>query len=241
MIEKLEGILISSVDYSESSKILNIFTKEHGLIGVIAKGARRIKSQIRSVSEKFTYGYINLYYKKDRLSILISIDVINPLKNIKKDLLLLSYINYILELTSQVAKQSIYISSIYNMCISSILKIEDAFDPKIITNILEIKYLEYLGIELNLNECVLCGSKEVVTLSVKHGGFVCPNCIDGEYIVNKKTIKIIQMLKYLDISKISKLDISEEVKNEINSFINNYYLEYTGLYLKSKDFLDKIS
>ena len=241
MIEKLEGIVISSVDYGESSKILNVFTKEYGLIGVMAKGAKRIKSSLRSISEKFTYGDINLYYKKDKLSILISIDVINQFKNIKKDLLLLSYLNYILELTSQVVKQSSYIDKIYDICISSIIKIEEGFDPKTITNILEIKYLEYLGIELNLNECVVCGSKEVITLSVKNGGFVCPKCIDGEYIVNKKTIKIIQMLKYLDISKISKLDISEEVKNEINLFINNYYLEYTGLYLKSKDFLNKIS
>lgn len=241
MIEKLEGIVISSVDYGESSKILNIFTKEYGLIGVMAKGAKRIKSPLRSVSEKFTFGEINLYYKKDKLSILISIDVIDQFKNIKKDLLLLSYLNYILELTSQVVKQSNYIDKIYNICISSILKIEEGYDPKTITNILEIKYLEYLGIDLNLNECVVCGSKDVITLSVKNGGFICPKCIDGEYIVNKKTIRIIQMLKYLDISKISKLDISEEVKNEINLFINNYYLEYTGLYLKSKDFLNKIS
>ena len=48
------------------------------------------------------------------------------------------------------------------------------------------------------------------------------------------------MLKYVDISKISKLDLSSNIKKEINDFINEYYDKYTGLYLKSKDFLKNI-
>jgi len=40
MIEKFEGIILNERDYSESSKILNVLTKEHGVIGVIAKGCR---------------------------------------------------------------------------------------------------------------------------------------------------------------------------------------------------------
>ena len=49
------------------------------------------------------------------------------------------------------------------------------------------------------------------------------------------------MLLYVDISKITKLDVSNEVKNEINNFLNDYYDRYTGLYLKSKNFLKKIN
>ena len=48
------------------------------------------------------------------------------------------------------------------------------------------------------------------------------------------------MLKYVDISKISKLDVSDVVKKEINTFIDEYYDRYSGLYLKSKDFLKNI-
>ena len=48
------------------------------------------------------------------------------------------------------------------------------------------------------------------------------------------------MLYYVDISKISKLDISNETKKEIDTFINEYYDKYTGLYLKTKKFLKSI-
>jgi recombinational DNA repair protein (RecF pathway) len=49
------------------------------------------------------------------------------------------------------------------------------------------------------------------------------------------------MLYYVDIEKISKLDISQEVINEINQFIDQFYDKHTGLYLKSKEFLKKIT
>ena len=81
-IEEVEGIVLSETNYSESSKILHILTEEYGLIGVISKGCRNMKSKLRSVSSKLTYGYFYIS-KKDELSILIEVDIIDDLKNIK--------------------------------------------------------------------------------------------------------------------------------------------------------------
>ena len=49
------------------------------------------------------------------------------------------------------------------------------------------------------------------------------------------------MFYYVDISKISKLDISTSVKNGIDKFLDEYYDDYTGLYLKSKQFLKDLT
>ncbi len=239
-IKKIEGIIIGEKPYGESSKILKVITKDYGVIGLLAKGAKRMKSNLRSVSERFCYAIFQISYKEDKLSTLISADVINPLKNIKSDIEKVSYLNFISELTSQVMKQSNN-NKIYDIYISSILKIENDFDPMVITNILELKYLEFLGVAPKLDGCVLCDNKNVVTISAFKGGFVCKNHNENDYIVSEKTIKIIRMLKYVDISKISKLDISSQVKKEINDFVDDYYDRYTGLYLKSKEFLKSLS
>ena len=110
----------------------------------------------------------------------------------------------------------------------------------IITNILELKYLDYLGIKPELNSCAVCGSTKVLTVSTNKGGFVCTNCHRNEKIVDKKTIKVLRMLYYVDISKISKIELNDNTKEEIDTFINEYYDKYTGLYLKSKKFLKSI-
>ena len=69
---------------------------------------------------------------------------------------------------------------------------------------------------------------------------MCKNCVLEERIVNIKTIKLLRMFYYVDISKISKLDISDNIKRELNQFIDDYYDRYSGLYLKSKEFLKKL-
>lgn len=238
---EIKGIIIEEKPYGETSKILNIFTKEKGVIGVIAKGAKRLKSPIRSVSELFCYANFYISYKENKLSTLISADVIDSFKNIKKDIAKLSYLNFITELTSGVIKQSNDNKKIYDLYLSAILKIEENFDPLVISNILEIKYLDFLGIAPKLDGCVICGNLNVITISAYKGGYVCLEHKTNDYVVNPKTIKLIKLLKYVDISKISKLDVSDIVKKEINSFLDDYYERYAGLYLKSKNFLKKLS
>ena len=65
MLEEVTGIVVSEQNYGEKSKIINVLTEEKGLIGIMAKGARSLKSPLRSVSGKLTYGKFNIYYKKD--------------------------------------------------------------------------------------------------------------------------------------------------------------------------------
>ncbi len=239
MIKEVTGIIISSTNYSESSKILNIFTKEYGIIGVISKGCRKLKSKNKTISENFTYGKFNIYYKENKLSNLISCDVINYLKNIKSDITLIGYLSYIVDLSSQVYKQNDN-KEIYNLLISSIEKIEDKYDPKVITNILEVKLLDYLGVSLNLDNCVKCGNKNVITISSNAGGYVCKNCYKNEKILNAKALKMIRLYYYVDISKIIELKIEENTINEIDIFLKEYYEHLTGLYLKSKEFLNTV-
>ncbi len=238
-ITKVRGIVISEKPYKESSKLLNIITKEYGTIGVIAKGSKSIKSSIRSVSTKLTYAEFQINYKEGKLSTLICADIICPLDNIKKDLLKISYASYLLDLTSQVLKENNN-KDIYEILISALTKIDEGYDEVVISNILELKYLSYLGINPNFDSCAICNKNKVLTISVEKGGFVCTEHHTNEKIVNSKTLKIIRMLYYVDISKITKVDISSEIKKEIDEFIDEYYDRYTGLYLKTKEFLKNI-
>jgi len=240
-IEKFEGIILSETNYSESSKILNVLTDKYGLIGVMSKGCRKIKSKLRGVSRKLIYGTFNVYYKENGLSTLISIDVINSFSNTLMDLEKISYASYIIDLTNQVLKQNDS-EDIFDILKNTLIKIEEGLDPLVLTNIIEIKLLNYLGITPNIDSCTNCGSsKQIVTLSSEQGGYICKNCYQNEPLVNEKTIKVIRMYYYVDISSITKLDISREVSKEINTFLDDYYDRYTGLYLKSKAFIKKVN
>ena len=93
----------------------------------------------------------------------------------------------------------------------------------------------------NLDGCSLCDSKNVITLSSDKGGYLCKKCRTNEPIVSENAIKLIRMYNYVDIKKISKLDLDITIIKEVNNFIDDYYDRYTGLYLKSKTFLKQIN
>lgn len=240
MIEKVEGIIISERDYGETSKIINVITKEYGIIGMIAKGSKSIKSSLRSVTGKLTYGYFHIYYKQDKLSMLSCVDIINNFKNIKTDIEKISYASFLLDLSEQVIRQN-NSADIYDLLINGLLKIDEGFDPLVVTNIIELQYLDFLGVMPIIDRCSICGStNSIATLSAHRGGYICNSCLKNDKIVSDKTIKLIRMFCYVDIAKISKLDISDVAKLEINQFLNDYYDEYTGLYLKTKTFINSI-
>ena len=237
MLQEVEGFILTETPYGETSKIINVLTKEYGIIGIMCKGAKSLKSKNRVSTLKLTYSKFNIYYKKDKLSTLVSADIINPLKNIKSDIILTSYLSYITELTHQVYKDSNNIK-IYNDFIECILKIEKGLDPLVLTNVLEIKYLEYLGVLFNLDECIICGSKNnIATIDSDKGGLICLNCLTNEVIVPKKVIQLIRMYYYVNISSIENIKVDEDNKKIINQFLDMYYERYTGLYLNSKAFL----
>ena len=240
-IESIVGITLTETNYSETSKILNVLTKEHGLIGIISKGCRNPKNKLHGVSRKLIYGTFHIYYKENGLSTLIGVDIINSFSKTIMDLEKVSYASYIIDLCNQVVKQNDD-EEILDLTISTLEKIDEGLNPIALTNILELKLLDFLGVRPNIDNCSYCGSdKAIVTLSSDAGGYICSDCYNNEPLVSDKTIKMIRMYYYVDIKNITKLDVSSEVTNEINTFLDDYYDRYTGLYMKSKDFIKKVN
>ena len=239
MINKIQGIIVSETAYGDTSKIINIFTKEHGLVGVMCKGAKSMKSKLRAVTAKFIFGDFHMYYKPGKLSTLISVDVINSFDNLKSDITLMGYLNYIGELVTQVFKQSGDME-IYDLFIKTLEKVNDGMNPEVMTSILEIKLLDYLGVGLNLDGCSKCGNKNIVTIDADIGGYICKNCLGTQKIVDDKTIKMLRMYYYVEIDSITSIDIKDNISREISYFLDKYYERYTGIYTNSKDFLKKV-
>ena len=206
-----KGIVLSETAYGESSKILNVLTSDYGVIGIISKGCKNIKSKLRGVSGKMAYAEYTISYKEKGLSTLIEGNTINSFKNIFYDLKKANYAFYLMDLVNQVSKEN-NDKELFNLLESSLLKINDNLSCELISNIVELKLLDYLGVAINLDECILCGSTDIYTLDIKNGGVIC-----------------------IDLSKITKLEIDEEkIIKEIDEFIGEYYSTYTGIYLRDK-------
>lgn len=234
MVVKTKGIVLKETPYSETSKILNILTENYGLIGVISKGSRNIKSKLRGISNKMIYAEFTISYKEKGLSTLIEGSIINPFKNIYTDIKKATYSFYIIDLISQVLEQNNHYDIFY-LLVNALIKINDGLSLELISNIVELKLLKYLGVPLQLDECILCNSKDIYTIDINNGGTICHNCYQEGYVFDIKSIKLMNILMNIDLEKIEKLEITEpKIFSEIDNFIHEYYNSYTGIFLRDK-------
>lgn len=61
-----EAIVLHVFDYSETSRILRLATRDAGVVSVLARGARRAKSRFGSALDLFAQGVAQLYLKEGR-------------------------------------------------------------------------------------------------------------------------------------------------------------------------------
>ena len=241
MDEGVEGIILYVTPFKESSEILQVLTKEYGLIGLLCRGSKKIKSKFLNKTRIYNYAKFFINYKNEGLSLVKEIDVIYYFTYFHQDITLITYLSYLGNLTYQVVKQD-NDPEILNLLLIILKKISAGLDPLVLTNILEIKYLKYLGINLNLESCIKCGKNDhIKTLNGLVGGLICSACYQKEYIVSLKTIVMIKNYQHIDVEKIKEIKISPIVKTEINLFLSNYYETFTGLYVKNKELLNKLA
>ena len=224
---KVEGIVIKETPYKDTSKILQILTKEYGVISVIAKGCRSIKSKYRTSTTKLSLAVFFLNYKKEGLSTLRDVDNTTFLSNILTDIEKITYASYLVELSYQLTKES-NSQEIFTLLKTALIKINDGLKPSLITSIIELKYLNLLGVSPNINSCSICGNKtNIETISVDNGGLLCTSCKSNEKVYKKRTVELIRMFMLVDLEKVTKLNISSEHEKEQEEYIELYYDQNT--------------
>ncbi|MBX6332458.1 MAG: DNA repair protein RecO [Gemmatimonadaceae bacterium] len=82
-----DAIVLHAFDYSESSRILRLATREAGVQSVLARGARRAKSRFGTALDLFAQGTAQLYLKEGRdLQTLAGFDVLHARPALGADL-----------------------------------------------------------------------------------------------------------------------------------------------------------
>lgn len=240
MLVKTKGIVLKETPYSETSKVLNVLTSDYGLIGILSKGCKNMKSKLRGISNKMVYAEFTIKYKETGLSTLVEGNYIHPFKNIFNDIKKANYSFYLMDLIYQVLVENNN-KNLFPLLEQGLIKINNGLSPELISNIIELKLLKYLGVNLNLDNCVICNSDNIFNLDINNGGVICKDCYHEGFVFNNKTIKLLKLMKNLDLSKITNLEITDEsIFLEVNDFLHEYYSTYTGLYLHDKRKFNKL-
>ncbi|MGG4491822.1 DNA repair protein RecO [Metabacillus idriensis] len=243
MLQKCEGIVIRTNDYGETNKIVKIYTRELGKVGVMARGAKKPNSRLTSSTQLFTYGYF-LFQKSSGLGGLQQGETISSMRGIREDIFLTAYASYAAELLDKSTEQNEPNPFLFELFSQTLQRLNEGIDPDVLLYIFEMKIVNVLGMYPQLDSCVNCGSKDgTFHFSIRENGFICHRCFEADPYrlqISQATVKLLRLFYYFDLERLGRVTVKPETKAEIKMVIDSYYSEYSGIFLKSKKFLDQI-
>jgi DNA repair protein RecO (recombination protein O) len=243
MLQKCEGIVIRTTDYGETNKIVTLYTREWGKIGVMARGSKKPNSRLSAITQLFTHGYF-LIQRGSGLGSLQQGEMLSSMRSITEDIFLTAYASYLVELTDKVTEEKKPNPYQFELLFQTLHYMNDGYDPDVLMNIYEMKMVNVIGLYPILNQCSVCGSTDGhFSFSIREGGFICHRCLEKDPYhlkISQATVKLLRIFYYFDLSRLGNISLKDETKAELKKIITAYYDEYSGLHLKTKKFLQSM-
>jgi len=194
---RAESLVLRHSDWGEADRLLVLYTREHGKLRAIAKGARKVTSRKAGHLEPFTHVTLQLAKGRDFL-IVTQAETINAFLRLHDDLMKTGYAAYIVELLDRFTYDEEGANpALFRLLIESLDRIEKVEDAWVAVRYYEMRLLDFLGFRPQLQECANCGraiEPEDQYFSFTIGGVICPRC--GRGLPNPTPISV-DALKYL--------------------------------------------
>jgi len=230
---RAEGIVLHSLRHGETSRIVTLFSREHGKVALIAKGARSKKGGMGAALEPFTRGVFLYYSKATReIQLLKEVSVLDAHSSLRQALPLLSIASALAELCYLTLKDGDPHPDIYDSVEASFSALDKApTNPLPILWKFELELFAALGFALSLHQCAECGSElqppfpARVGFRFENGGFVEPECQKKSKTDGTLSATAFSALSFVDrhpVGRVGKLVLSTGGCSEIQGFLGKY-------------------
>ncbi len=248
---KTESFVLHSRKQGESSKIVILYTRNHGKLHIIIKGSRQLKSRHWGVMEPFSHSNVLLYYRSNRdLHYLKEADSIHSFSRIHAHLGKLTLAAIPCEILMKAEEQDHPNHQAFDLLLETLSTL-DARDSGLrhIIRAFEWHYLVQSGFKPNISSCEYCGRTAPSNhnyFALDKGTITCSDC----GVVSEQTLTLsdtaLDYLRWLDqipIKQSYRAKLSSQRSRELDQVLLSYmrfHIESVGT-LKSVKILESIT
>lgn len=236
MIQKVEAVVLRSMNYRESSKILTLYTRQFGAMGVIVKGARRSQNKYGASLEPLAHIHAVVYKKETRdLQLLTEAELVCSFPKIQSDFEKFFLALSVLELTYVVTRHSEQNESLFDLLVSVLEEMESATNSVLLLfYYFEVQLIKLLGFQPSIHSCEACG--RAVTEVVKQeprrvlfeydrGIFHCSQClpsIDESLSIDSEAVALWEQLAHLHVKYVRATEWKQSIQGELDRLLTQY-------------------
>jgi len=226
---KSSAIVLKSIKWRDTSKIVTLYTRELGKITVIAKGARQSKSNYQGILESINLLEVVIYLSETRkLQVLGQATLEDSFQKIRTDYEKTGYAFALLELTDIFFKEGSVDAIFFDFLKALLSQVEKISDPRIVFWYFLIKLSSYLGFKPDFDICSICRRSiltEEAGFSISEGSIICKNCgssANSVWNISKTIRKSLSILQNLNHKKLSTSEIILDDSFAFTEFLLTY-------------------
>ena len=248
----LEALLLRSVDFGESDRIVHLLTPQSGRLTAIAKGARRSVKRFPGTLDLFNHLKIQLYRSRPgRMAHLQQARLVSPFVGLRQTPRRFALASYLLELLDRLAPEGgspQESGQLFQFALDVFRSLESTDPDRRLCVLFQLRTLDALGLRPELVQCVRCGSPpegppQTPGFHLGDGGLVCLECTrpeDSLIRVHHGTLRSLAAVLQLDLKRLQRLTLGPGALSEASQLVDRFSRFHVGIELRSERFLDEI-
>ncbi|MEK7331693.1 MAG: DNA repair protein RecO [Candidatus Eisenbacteria bacterium] len=240
---RCEGIVLKTHALGDTSLIVVTYTREHGLLKLVAKAARRAPSRFGYALEPLSRSRFVVYHKADRdLHLLSQAEVLEPTGSRLADLTRLAHGQAALELIDRLVWGEEPHAELFDLLASVLLGVATA--PVVtlpaVTLAFQLQVASLLGYRPRLDACADCGSaiSPRRLFSAASGGLLCDRCAAteaGAVTLSADALAGLVLLLSRPVGEAGQwLELGEvrrtgEILRVVEGFLRHHFQRFQGL------------
>jgi DNA repair protein RecO (recombination protein O) len=243
-----DAIVLRTIDYGESDRIVTFCTADFGKIRGIAKGARRSRKRFANAIEPFCFSRI-LFSRRspDGLALIEGCDVLSHFPGIRSDLEKTLAASCLIDLTDQFTPEDKKNAASFCLLLDFLRLLEGTAWSEALLRFFEIRLLRISGYDPVLDRCISCktpiGNQAAYRFDAAKGGLTCSVCgpVSRDAVpASLGTIRTLLLGREMEIGRLGCLLLSGQSADESRRLLAHFIRHILGRELKSVHVLNEI-
>ncbi len=225
--EKTEAIVIRLADFSESSRVVTLMTRDFGRISALAKGAKRLKSSFESGLDLLSRCRIVFIQKSSgTLDLLTESQLVQRFQPRAGSLAHLYSGYYVAELLNALVEEHDPHPNLFDIAVETLDSLQNESSPFIPVTRFELAIHAEIGQLPDFYTCTICQremiSDEPGRFWVSQSGLICSSCGHSEYQASEfspESLLLLRRLLECDGKQLRGIEVAPQQKKEIRKLM----------------------
>jgi len=250
-----EAIVLRSVDFGESDRIVHLLTQSSGRLAAMAKGARRSQRRFPGTLDVFNLLKVEGRLKpRTSMAFLERAELIDPHLGLRQSPARYALASFLVEMLDRLSPEGIAGSEaarLFDFARESLALLTEVPPDATLRVLLELRALDALGLRPELGRCVRCGRVPAEDVSPHHrvgfhvpdGGIVCSACglpLEGLVPLEMGTLRLLDQGLRAHVSGLAAIGLGADALRQAERLAFRFQRFHVGVELRSERFLNEV-